>query len=111
MKWFLTAPTLLFTCCLGWSQDVASLRTGLVVRTAACVGHHADHLAGTIFNKTDETVYGAYQVSVFDDSQALLTQKTVAFIAYPRQSKKFNIRLSPYRCDGPRGYALRLIEQ
>jgi len=38
-------------------------------------------------------------------------RKTEAFIAYPRQSKKFNLKLSPFRCDGPRGYALRLVAQ
>ena len=109
MKWLSRAWPLLLACSLGWGQDIVSQRAGLVVRTAACVGHHADHVGGTIFNKTEETIYGTYEVSVYDDSQALFVRKTEAFTAYPRQSKKFNLKLSPDRCDGPRGYVLRLV--
>jgi len=111
MKLACTASALVLTCSLSWGQDIASQLPGLLVRTAACVGHSSDHLGGTIFNKTEETIYGAYEVSVFDYAQTLVVRKTEAFIAYPRQSKKFNLKLSPFRCDGPRGYALRLVAQ
>lgn len=111
MKTGFCACALVLASHSSWAQDVASQLPGLRVRTAACVGHSADHVGGTVFNQTEDTIYGAYEVSVFDEAHNLVLRKTEAFIAYPRQSKKFNLKLSPTRCDGPHGYVLRLVAQ
>jgi hypothetical protein len=96
-------------CNISWGQDIASELPGLIVRTAACVGHESNHVGGTLFNKTDDTVYGHYEVRVYDETSNLLLLKTEPFIAYPRQSKKFNVKLGVFRCNTLNKYAFHLV--
>jgi hypothetical protein len=100
---------LIFPVVIARGQDIASKISGLNVRTCACVGHESNHVGGTIFNKTEETVYGNYEIMIYDDSQNPILVKTEPFIAYPRQSKKFNLKLNSYKCNGTHGYVFRLV--
>ena len=109
MKNACMALALMLASAASWAQDIASQVPGLLVRTAACVGHDANHVGGTVFNKTDDTIYGWYQIQIYDEASNTLLTKTEAFTAYGRQSKKFNIKLGTVTCTKPNRYALRII--
>lgn len=109
MKNACMALALMLAFAASWAQDIASQVPGLLVRTAACVGHDANHVGGTVFNKTDDTISGWYQIKVYDEASNSLLAKTEAFTAYGRQSKKFNIKLGAVSCAKPNRYALRII--
>jgi len=80
-----------------------------MVRTAACVGHDANHVGGTLFNKTEDTIYGVYQIQIYEEASSTPVTKTEAFTAYGRQSKKFNIKLGALSCAKPNRYVLRIL--
>jgi hypothetical protein len=109
MKKVFVASAMLLALGVSWAQDIASQVPGLLVRTAACVGHDANHVGGTLFNKTDDTIYGWYQIKIYDEAASSLLTKAEAFTAYGRQSKKFNIKLGAVSCAKPNRYALRII--
>jgi len=109
MKNACMALALMLALAASWAQDIASQVPGLLIRTAACVGHDANHVGGTLFNKTDDTISGWYQIKIYDEASIALLTKTEAFTAYGRQSKKFNIKLGAVSCAKPNRYALRII--
>ena len=109
MKNACMALALMLAFAASWAQDIVSQVPGLLVRTAACVGHDANHVGGTLFNKTDDTISGWYQIKIYDEASNSLLAKTEAFTAYGRQSKKFNIKLGAVSCAKPNRYALRII--
>jgi hypothetical protein len=68
MKNAYIASALTLALGVSWAQDIASQVLGPLVRTAACVGHESNHVEGTIFNKTEGTIYGLYQIKIYADS-------------------------------------------
>ena len=109
MKKVLLTLALLLALGPNWAQDIASQVSGLMVRTAACVGHDANHVGGTLFNKTEDTIYGVYQIQIYEEASSTAVTKTEAFTAYGRQSKKFNIKLGALNCAKPNRYVLRIL--
>jgi len=108
MKCYFIAPTLMLVGGLSWGQEIRSEVPGLLFRTAGCVGSELNHMGGTIFNRTEETVFGNYKLTIYDSFNKPLFSKTEPFISYPRQSKKFNIRVDQFNCTAPHFYQLKL---